>query len=214
MNLANVALPSFLPHSIMTLVGLLLIAAIEALILQRFLPLKFTQCYPHTLTANWKSTVIGIPIAWCVWVAGLVPISMGVSALGLEPHPAVASTAIHTAFFGGVMPSGWTRVGSAAGWLVLLVPFWFGSVWIERKTLFKRLPESDRNAISKAVVWGNLASYLLFLIFGLFSLLTAVRELPLDIERFEKRQLDQEKQLMKMGKDESNPSLAVPDEAR
>ena len=162
--LANVALPSFLPHSFATLIGIFAIAAIEGWFVMRILHLGYAESYRHALNANWKSTIAGIPFAWLFWIAGLIPISLGLSAIGLHAHPVVVSTAMQTAVFGGMMPTEWMNVGSAAAWIVMLVPFWMGSVWIERRTLAKRLPACDPSQISKAVVQGNLASYSLFLI--------------------------------------------------
>lgn len=182
--LANVALPSFLPHSFATLFGILVIAGIEGWFVMKGLRLSYAESYRHALNANWKSTIVGIPFAWLLWIVGLIPISLGASVVGLETHPAVVSTAMQTAFFGGMMPTEWMNVGSAAAWLVMLIPFWMGSVWIERRTLGKRLPEHDRAQISNAVVRGNLATYSIFLIFGVIALTNAMAALPNQKQRF------------------------------
>lgn len=182
--LANVALPSFLPHSFATLIGILVITAIEGWFVMKILRLSYSESYRHALIANWKSTIVGIPFAWLLWIAGLIPISMGFSAVGLEAHPAVASTAMQTAFFGGMMPTEWMNVGSAAAWIVMLIPFWMGSVWIERRTLTKRLPDCARSQISTAVVRGNLASYSIFFVLGVFALSTAIADMPKQKQRF------------------------------
>ena len=182
--LANVALPSFLPHSFATLVGILVIAGIEGWFVMKVLRLSYAESYRHALYANWKSTIAGIPFAWLLWVAGLIPISMGLSAVGLEAHPAVTSTAMQTAFFGGMMPTQWMNVGSAAAWIVMLIPFWMGSVWIERRTLAKRLPDCEPSQISIAVVRGNLATYFIFLVFGAIALSSAIADLPNQKKRF------------------------------
>lgn len=182
--LANVALPSFLPHSFATLIGIFAIAAIEGWFVMKGLRLSYAESYRHALNANWKSTIAGIPLAWLLWIAGLIPISMGLSAVGLEAHPAVVSTAAQTAFFGGMMPTEWMNLGSAAAWIVMLIPFWMGSVWIERRTLAKRLPGRDPSLISSAVVRANLASYSIFLVFGVIALTNAMSDLPNQKQRF------------------------------
>ncbi len=195
--LANVALPSFLPHSFATLIGIFVIAGIEGWFVMKGLRLSYPESYRHTLNANWKSTIVGIPFAWLLWIAGLLPISLGLSAVGLDAHPAVVSTAMQTAIFGGMMPTEWMNVGSAAAWLVMLIPFWMGSVWIERRTLAKRLPDHDRTQISTAVVRGNLASYSIFLMFGVIALTDAMADLPNQKQRFREfreRQDDYRKQ--------------------
>jgi len=127
MMLANVAIPSFLPHSLATLIGIFVIAGIEGWFVMRVLRLGYAESYMHALNANWKSTIAGIPFAWLLWIAGLIPISMGLSAVGIKSHPAVISTVMQTAIFGGMMPTEWMNVGSAAAWIIMLVPFWMGN---------------------------------------------------------------------------------------
>lgn len=185
--LANVALPAFLPHSFATLIGIFVIAAIEGWFLMRVLKLSYDKSYKLSLSANWMSTIAGIPVAWLLWVGGLIPLTIGLSAMGLKPHPAVSSTAMQTAAFGGMMPTEWMNVGSAAAWLVMLVPFWMGSVWIETRTIRRRLPACDARQVSKAVVQGNLATYAIFLIIGLCSLANALADLPQQKARFQKQ---------------------------
>lgn len=172
--IANVALPAFLPHSFATLLGLIVIAAIEGWFLMRVAGLSYIDSCKHSAGVNVKSTFVGIPFAWLLWVAGLIPIAIGVSILGLEPHPFVGATLVYTTVSGGVISNERTEAGSAAAWIVLLVPFWFGSVWIERRTICERLPDCDPAKISKAVITGNLASYSLFLIFGVVSLCNSI----------------------------------------
>ena len=184
--LANIALPAFLPHSFATLIGIFVIAAIEGWFLMRALDLNYAESYKHALYANWKSTIAGIPLAWLLWVAGLIPVTLGLSAIGIKPHPIVQFTLMQTAAFGGMMPSEWMNVSSAAAWIVMLVPFWLGSVWIERRVISKRLPERKASQISRAVVCGNLASYSLFLIIGLFALSNSIDDLPNQKARFER----------------------------
>ena len=201
--LANLALPTFLPHSFATLTGILVIAAIEGWILMRVLHLGYAESYRHALKANWMSTIYGIPLAWLLWVAGLIPISMAVSAFGVRAHPVVGFTMIQTAFFIGMIPNEWINVGRAAALIVMLVPFWMGSVWIERRTLMQRLPKYERSQISKAVVCANLASYSLFLAFGVFSLSTAIADLPKQRERVREIRELQERYKRQQGEQEA-----------
>lgn len=187
MNLlmANVALPAFFPHAFATLAGIFVIAGIEGFFLMRLLRLSFSEAYMGSLSANWRSTVVGIPLAWLLWVVGLIPLSLGISWLGVEMHPMVASTLTQSALSGGTVPTEWEGVGSAAAWLVMLVPFWLGSVWIESKTIARRFPEKDASLISKSVIQGNLASYVIFLILGIISLWMAMVDLPNQKARYE-----------------------------
>ncbi|WP_193211893.1 hypothetical protein [Luteolibacter marinus] len=186
--LANVALPSFLPHSAATAIGLLVIGLIEGFFLTRALKQPFADSYLLALRANWNSTIIGIPVAWVLWIGGLIPVSWLAARAGIEVHPLVTSSTIQSAMWGGLIPTEWTGVGHAIGSLVLLVPFCLGSIWIERRTLCRHLPEADRSAIRRAVIQGNLASYAIFLVLGLLTLDEAMKEYPAAKQRFEERQ--------------------------
>lgn len=185
MILANVALPAFFPHSLAALVGIFAIAAIEALFLKRILAANYPDCYSASLSANLQSTFVGIPLAWLLWVVGLVPVSWGLSALGLEMHPLITATTIQTAFFGGIIPSEWTAIGSSLAWIVLLIPFLLGSIWIERKVVSKRFPDCDIRKVSEAVILGNISSYTVFFLLGVYGLVSAVGDYPRQKERFE-----------------------------
>lgn len=195
--LANVALPSFLPHSFETLFGIFVIAAIEGFFLMRLLSLKFSEAYASSLSANWRSTIAGIPLAWLLWVAGWLPVGFGLSLFNIEFHPAVLSAWLQSAVFGGIMSTEWTEVGGAAARLTMLVPFWLGSVWIEKRTIAKRFPGKDSSLISKSVIQGNLASYCLFLLMGIFDLFSVIHNLPARKEHFEKRREQLEAKVMK-----------------
>lgn len=188
MIVANVALPAFSPHSFATALGILIIAGIEAWFLSRRLSLGFRRSYALAMAANWKSTLVGIPFAWLLWSVGLLPISIGLDALGLIDHPAARSTLLQTFWFGGLLPDEWTKIGRAAASIVSLIPFWLGSVWIERRTIRGNLPDHDAAEISKAVIQGNLATYSLFLALGIFSLVGAFKSFPEDQKRHQERE--------------------------
>lgn len=207
--IANVALPAFLPHSLATLLGLLVIAAIEGWFLMRATAMRYSESCWHAAHANWKSTVVGIPFAWLLWMVGMIPLNGIVTAFGLPTHPAADAMLMQTVLIGGSTPSEWLDVGSAAAWIVLLVPFYFGSVWIEKRTLVRRLPRSDPAAIAGAVVRGNLATYAIFLLLGLAGLAHAVNDLPNQRIKFERQRerVEKARQAMdkKMYKDVTEP---------
>jgi hypothetical protein len=57
----------------------------------RGIKLRYGESYRHSLAANWMSTIAGIPLAWLLWIAGLIPVTIGLSAIGIDPHPAVTA---------------------------------------------------------------------------------------------------------------------------
>jgi hypothetical protein len=192
MILANVALPAFFPHSIATLVGIFVIAALEAIFIMRILAADYSESYRASLSANLKSTFVGIPLAWLLWVVGLIPVSWGLSAVGLKTHPLVNMTAIQTVFTGGMIPTEWSSIGSALAWNVMLFPFFLGSVWIERKVVGRKFPGSESRKVATAVFLGNVCSYFIFLIIGLYGLISAIGDYPREKERFEALRARQE----------------------
>ena len=121
--LANVALPAFIPHFIWCLLGIFFIAALEAVFLKRGLKLPYPESYWLTLSANFRSTLVGIPVAWIFWLAGAIPVTFVSGLLPFEIHPAVSTSYLHSIIVGGMMPSEWSYVGWAAGYLISLVPF-------------------------------------------------------------------------------------------
>ena len=54
--LANVALPAFMPHSLATLAGIFVIAAIEGWFLMRVLKLNYADSYRHSLDKAWRNS--------------------------------------------------------------------------------------------------------------------------------------------------------------
>jgi hypothetical protein len=190
--LANVALPAFFPHSIATLVGIFILAAIEGWFLKRRLKLDYRSAFWESAAANWKSTLVGIPFAWLLFLIGGIPLSMGISALPGETHPLTSATLAHTMLYGGMIPTVWSPLGQALASLIMLIPYYFGSVWIECRTLRKRLPDHDPNEISKAVIRGNLTTYAIFLVVAVNSLVIAINILPESRESFE--QIEKQRQ--------------------
>jgi len=191
--LANGVIPAFFPHSLATLLCLVAIAAIEGWFVRRHLHLSFATSYRHSFWANFMSTIAGIPIAWLLWVIGLIPVMAGTSLIGIDLHPGVEYTLLGTVWFGGgfSITSEWGHVGASAGWILMLVPYWLGSVWIERRTLTKLLPGCNLSELSKAVIRGNLATYGIFLVLGILQVSSSLADLPERKARFERERQEQ-----------------------
>ncbi len=98
-----------------------------------------------------------------------------------------------------MIPDEWMNVSSAAAWIILLIPFWMGSVWIERWTLVKKLPDIDPAMISVAIVRANLASYSIFLVFGVIALTNEISDLPNQKQRFKELRERQKVSLNQQG---------------
>jgi hypothetical protein len=185
MMLANVAIPTFLPFTFASVIGLVFIAAVEAFFLMRLLRETYWACYRASLVANLKSTLVGVPVAWVLWVLGMIPIAWGMSALGMKPQSLASVTLGTTICFGGRIPNQWEAIGGALAGIILLIPFFFASVWIERRVVSKRFASHSKAQVSKAVVLGNVVSYLFFLLLVLNTLKNAIERYPEDKARVE-----------------------------
>jgi predicted neutral ceramidase superfamily lipid hydrolase len=147
------------------IVLLIPVILVEFLVIRRRVSVRPMRLLGATAAANIVSTLVGIPLTWGALFLGEIAIWSG---LNLLPFPW-----LDTSWFA---PS---NLGSR--WMValittvLLVPFYFVSVWIERRVMRRLLPVSNArepqpHEVGKAVLWvavrdANLLSYgLLFLL--------------------------------------------------
>ena len=177
--LANIVIPSFFPYTAGSLVGLVIIAALEAIVLSRVIGFGYWKSYGTALYANLFTTFVGIPFAWILWLLGLMPIAWGVSQLGLDIHPLVGAVTAKTVFLAGTATfTEWDEVAAALALILLLIPFFIGSVWMELRIISKRWPGQDRQKLRKAVIVANACSYAIFLMLGAYLLFAAIVRLP------------------------------------
>ena len=176
MILANVGIPSFLPHFSLMLVGLFIVTAVETVTLRKVLGQPWWASYRATLTANLYSTLVGLPFAWMLILFGLVGTSMLASLTPLKDSDFLGAFLSEMAFNGGSVPGFSTELSRACAALVLLIPFYFMSVWIERRHLQKKFSELDRAVLGRAVRRMNLHSYSIFLVLRLVGLVAVMVE--------------------------------------
>jgi hypothetical protein len=174
MLLANVALPSFVDHWVLFVIILPLVAAIEAIVLSRLLMIPFGESFDTAMRANWRSTLVGIPVGWCMALAGLIP--AGILAALLPPHygDPVFQIIAFTALTGGMIPSKFTMIAMAAGNLLILIPYYFASVRVERRVVENRHPEVDRKLIGFAARTMNQITYSVLALLVMSWLTTAI----------------------------------------
>ena len=186
---ANAALPSFIPHSVVTLFSILILGAIEGAFISKILKVQYSSAYWAAMLANLASTFIGIPVSWALFAAGVIPSALLVDHFDISVHPLVGESTRQALLFGGIRPSPWNDLGIAISLLVTLVPFWLGSIWSERKFYLKSFPEAKRNQLTQAVVYGNLVTYAVFAVYCGWQVGKAYQDLPTQIEQFEEEKL-------------------------
>ena len=162
--------------------GLVIIAALEAIVLSRVIGFGYWKSYGTALYANIFTTFVGIPFAWILWLLGLMLVAWGVSQLGLDIHPLVGAVTAKTVFLAGTAPvtewAEWDEVAAALALILLLIPFFIGSVWMELRIISKIWPDQDRRKLRKAVIVANACSYAIFLMLGAYLLFAAFVRLP------------------------------------
>ena len=133
------------------------VVMIETWIAKRILDLMWKQAFIRTGIANALSTIVGIPLTWGALTVIEIVLSGGGRAYGLETLP--------KKLFAVVVQAPWLipyesdlewMIPSAA--IVLLIPFFFVSVFIERE-IFDRKKQLD-SALVKEWSWkANLITY-------------------------------------------------------
>jgi hypothetical protein len=172
--LADAGVPMiFITWPGMVLLLLPIIAAEWAFIIHRT-SFKKTKVLRATVAANAVSTIVGIPITWGALLLcemGVLLTLAHVPKLGNSswnsPLEQIVRTILSAPWIAPVENSGSWAVPLAA--LVLLIPFYFVSVWVEQKIMEHMLPvttslnaqpsEVNEGVLRGAVRGANLMSY-------------------------------------------------------
>lgn len=174
MLLANVALPSFVGHWVLFTLLLPIVATIEAVVLARVLKIKPVDSFVTSVYANWRSTIAGLPMGWLMALTGLIPagfLAMLLPAPYRDPSFQIIAFATLT---GGIIPTRFSGIAMAAGNLLVLIPYYFVTVRVERRVVQARHPKLDPELIARAVRWANRITYCVLALLVLWWLLTAI----------------------------------------
>ena len=161
---ANVGLPMIalaLPGMVASLIPIILI---ESWYFHRSLELPYRQALKVTGIVNLESTLIGIPMAWIVWVLIATVLSFVTYYLGKNFHfvlPEIVgilfTVTIGTASLAPVESDAYWMVPAAS--FILLIPFFYVSWILERSLARRYLQEYAREGINRAALRANLYSY-------------------------------------------------------
>jgi len=163
--LANVGVPMIFWQLPAMAIALVSIVAVETAVAHRFSRRSISQTARAVGLANIVSTFVGIPLAWAAMLT-LNILSTGGGVHGFDSP--------FTAFQSVVLQASWlVPYEEHLAWLipaatlVLLVPYFVVSVFLERFVLRKMWKDAGQAMTSKAAWSMNAASY------GLLALLTA-----------------------------------------
>jgi hypothetical protein len=169
--LADAGIPMIFVTWPAMVIALVPVIALEALLIRKRVPYEPWPIVRATAAANLVSTILGIPLTWLALVAFEMVVSL---ALSLKPgihnwHGPVARAIGFVFSAAWLPPFGITRSSIPLAALVLLVPFYFVSVWSERLVMKRMLrvtteEVAPEGGVSKTQLWravrdANLLSY-------------------------------------------------------
>jgi hypothetical protein len=148
---ANMALPVV----VFAVPGMALMAvpvvAIETWFLIRWSGIATSRAVSVVFRANVISTLLGLPAVWVVTYGVVSPLSSALDVPGLDWVSSAMSV--------GTRYPGTPSLGMSL--LIMLPVFFLGSWLVERYVARMLLKGVDRSLVDRAVLFGNLASYLL-----------------------------------------------------
>ena len=157
MLLANMGVPMVCVTIPTMLIALFPIAWIESLVYRSRLELPRKEAFWGTFSANLCSTLVGVPIVWLPLVIAQISIG-GSRAWGIETsRQKLEAVTLQAAW---LIPyrdhTGWMIPAAA---LVLLLPFYLGSVFVEHWILAKRWRSEGQQPSLAIVALANALSY-------------------------------------------------------
>jgi hypothetical protein len=167
--LANVGLPMIFIQWPLMLCALVPVIVVEGLLIRRWVPLSYRDAFLGIGKANLFSTLVGVPLAWLVMFAlefaVMLPLGLAAEKWKWEVHGAVWQV------LGFLISAAW--LGPAQGqlhWMVpaavalSLVPCFYLSVVLERRSCTRTWAAADPSRVRRGVFAVNLASYALLFI--------------------------------------------------
>ena len=146
------------------LAALVPVILVEAILIRRWLPLSYRDAFLGAGRANVYSTAVGIPMAWGIMflvdLALMLPLGLVASELHWQlDSPVFQAVAI-------IVMMAWEVPGDQhVHWIIpmavalLLIPSFFVSVGIERRSYRRPWPAADPIALNRGVYFANLWSY-------------------------------------------------------
>jgi hypothetical protein len=170
--LADVGAPMILLEWPLMLCALVPIIFIEAEAIRRRLKLPYRQAINAAAKANVFSTAVGVPVAWGVMLVVELAMIYPMTAAAEKWHWSVNSPVFYLA---SILAVAWVSPPTTSWWPItlaaalLLIPTFFASIWLERRSYRKALAEIDPDNVNGAVWSANIWSYGL-----LFAIVTAL----------------------------------------
>lgn len=154
--LANIAVPTLVPHLFWGVCALIPVILIETPFVLRRFQLPFRRALWLSALANVRSTLIGIPLAYLLFVILCIPVAIGMDRVAAVQSTSdwILSECLMLGARSGISPQ--TEFLAS---MVLVVPYYVASVFLERATLREWLPAAAPASLTQTSIQMNLASY-------------------------------------------------------
>ena len=159
--LANVLIPSIVEHLALMLLFLLPIALIEAIVLSWRHLLAYRDSFVLSLRANWRSTLVGLPLGYLFAVLGVIPAGIFTSFLPARVGSLIGAVLFNVVGHGGGVPGEFDELGYFLGTLLVMIPYFLVTVRIERKHIAKLRKSLDGAHLTDTVKFMNGITYAL-----------------------------------------------------
>jgi hypothetical protein len=167
--LADVGIPMIFIQWPLMLCALVPVIAIEAEVTRRQLMLPYRKAFAGAAKANILSTLVGVPLAWAIMLAVEFATIFPVALAAEKFHWRMESPVFYVFYVLGIAwtgPAGksestWPIALAAA---LLLIPTFFVSIRLERRSCRRSWPDLDAAAVDRSVWFANLASYSLLFV--------------------------------------------------
>jgi hypothetical protein len=148
---SNVLIPTVAEHVVIMLILLVPVVLIEAVVLARRHRLKYGESFGLTFQANLRSTLVGLPLGYLFALCGIIPAGLFAALLPEHLGSLVSIILFNAVGRGGSIPGELDEVGYFLGTLLVLIPYFYATLRVERKYLVKRKPGLSTPALLTTV---------------------------------------------------------------
>jgi hypothetical protein len=149
--LANVVIPAIAEHIVIMFALLIPVTMIEAVVIMRRHLLRYPESVKLSFIANLFSTIVGLPIGYVFAALGIIPAGLFTELLPKNIGSPIGVILGNAIAHGGTIPNKFDDIGYSLGTLLVMIPYFFVTVIVERRVIAKRKPELNTPALTKTV---------------------------------------------------------------
>ncbi len=157
--MANVMIPSVAEHVVIMVFLLLPVVLVEAVVLEQRHLLKVVEALKLSLLANLRSTFVGLPLGYLFAWLGLIPVGLFAALLPENVSSPISRILENMVAHGGTVPNKYDEVAFYLGTLLVMIPYYFVTLRVERKVIVKRNPSLDTPRLWGTVYLMNVSTY-------------------------------------------------------